>query len=122
MPRTFRKTIIQLIGVRVQGDVGPLTIYQSRRHQLVFYPKAPPLNPPSHLQRLQHARWRAAARTWRALTPAYQARWNRAAARAHLPISGYAAFLAFFTKPDPQALATLERQTGQNLAETTEAY
>jgi hypothetical protein len=118
MTRKLGTPIIKLLGMRTQGDVGGLTIYQSKRHQLVWFPQAPPKNPPSSQQRRQRAKWRAAARAWRRMAADDQASWARAARRAKLPISGYAFFVAIYTTHDWRALATIERCTRIPLIQT----
>lgn len=109
MPRALSRRLVSIMGIRIQGDCCGFTCYVSRRHKIVFFPQAPPKEPPSHQQRMMHARWAAAARTWRHMPLEYQLRWKHAVKRAKIPFSGYSLFVAFFTKPDPPALATIER-------------
>lgn len=40
----------QYLGLVVSGDLGPCTIYTSRRWKKVFFPRSPPLRPPSAAQ------------------------------------------------------------------------
>jgi len=117
-----RKQIIQLIGVRIQGDVGPLTIYISQRHKVVYFDKAPPKEPPSPQQRRQLARWSAAARQWRALPSEHRQRWAIAAKRCRLPFSGYSLWIAIRTNHRQTYLPTIERNSGQDLAQTIRSY
>lgn len=117
-----KQQLIQLLGIRIQGDLGPVTIYVSRRHQVVWYDKAPPLEPPSHQQRLQHAKWRSAARSWRYLTQEERGRWTAAVKRCHIPLTGYNLFVGLYTNPDPMALQTIARRANVDLASTLRGF
>lgn len=98
-----------IMGLCPTGDLGPYTIYTSRRAGTVWFTKAPPLSPPSVFQIRQRNAFRLAAEAWRALLPTRRAAWCQAARRARLYLSGYTLFIWWQTKRDRQALATIER-------------
>lgn len=108
----FRTDLLWCLGWSTQGDLGPLTMYTSRRGNLVFFDKAPPLNPPSQLQIYFRDRWRIAAAAWRDLTDEQRATWLLAARRANLMIGGYNLWIYWRTTEDSPSIETIERQTG----------
>ncbi|KKK92061.1 hypothetical protein LCGC14_2706680, partial [marine sediment metagenome] len=62
------KTTKAWFGLSPTGDLGPYTIYTSRRAGSVWYAKAPPTCPPSVHQLRQRNRFRNAAFAWRRLS------------------------------------------------------
>lgn len=112
MVKTPSGAHIPLMGLNIQGDIGPFTCYKSRKKRIIWFPKAPPEKPPSLLQRLNHDRWSAAAQFWRNLTPAARSNWTLLAHQANLRISGYNLFLYWFVKNDRSIVDTLIRHTG----------
>ena len=107
--------LFRFLGFNTQGDLGPYTFYTSKRHGLVWFPKSPPLKPPSYLQTVQRNRFRLAAELWRSLTEEERSNWMLAATRAHLWIHGYNLFVIGATKPGPTSFPTIERQSGIDL-------
>ncbi|MEE9602967.1 MAG: hypothetical protein V3V75_06670 [Thermoguttaceae bacterium] len=107
--------IWQLFGLRPTGDLGPWTFYFSQRNATVVFLRAPPLQPPSELQRHQRNKFRLVAYVWRDLGLAAQSNWAAAAERAHLSITGYNLFVWYQLTQNRNALATIERQSGINL-------
>ncbi len=105
----IKPKMMALMGMNPTGDLGPFTIYTSRRAGTVWFVKAPPLSPPSVLQIRQRNAFRLAAEAWRALLPTRRAAWSQAARRAHLIVHGYTLWVWWQTKRDRQALATIER-------------
>lgn len=104
-----------VFGFHPSGDLGPLTFYTSKRGRLVFFPKAPPLSPPSTRQRHERNRFKLIAQSWNALAKDVRQRWSLAARKASLAISGYNLYVYYCYTLDRQALATIERQTGLTL-------
>lgn len=98
-----------LIGMNPTGDLGPFTIYTSRRAGVVWFIKAPPLTPPTVFQIRQRNAFRLAAEAWRAMLPTRRAAWHQAARRARLYLNGYTLWIWWHTKRDRAALATIER-------------
>lgn len=109
--KTFSPRLFQFLGWNTQGDLGPWTFYTSRRGNLVFFPKAPPLSPPTPDQVHQRNRFRLAAKAWQALIPAFRERWNTAAVAAHLRIHGYDLWTYYHLTLDAPAIRTIENQT-----------
>jgi hypothetical protein len=107
--------LLHWLGFSTQGDLGPLTFYTSRRRILVFYNKAPPLNPPSTRQIMLYNRWRAAAAVWRRKTPQDRAQWLLAGKRLAAPITGYNLWVYWFTRRRTSDIRTIERQTQTTL-------
>jgi len=86
-------SLYHMLGFRPTGDIGPYTFYTSQRNAIVFFPKAPPLNPPSYLQTVQRNRFRLAAKQWQALPELERENWERVAKTAKLTITGYNLFV-----------------------------
>lgn len=93
-----KPSIYHMLGFRPTGDLGPLTFYTSAKNQIVFFPKAPPLNPPSYLQTVQRNRFRLAAKTWHMLPPAERDNWEHVAKTAKLTINGYNLFVWYYLR------------------------
>ena len=53
-------SILRYLGFNTQGDLGPWTFYTSKRKGLVFFAKAPPLEPPSLMQNHKRNKFRLA--------------------------------------------------------------
>lgn len=104
--------IYQMLGLNVQGDIGPYTTYRSKRGKMVIFLRAPPRVPPSDWQINIRNRWTVIAAAWASLPAAVRAAWLRTARRAHLRMSGYNLYLLLNCNPDPAALATICRLAG----------
>jgi hypothetical protein len=104
-----------IIGWQGQGDIGPITMYTSRRHKLVWFLRAPALNPPSPLQISQRNKWRIAAAEWWSLSASERENWLRASKVGHLRISGWNLWMYWRLTRDKEAIKTVERSTGINL-------
>lgn len=82
---------------------------------MVIFPRAPPLSPPSIEQTYQRQLFVAAARAWRELDQADQRKWERAARRASLKITGYNLFVFWSTRRERTYIQTIERSAGIRL-------
>lgn len=108
----FTKTrLLNYLGFVQWGDLAELTLYRDRYRQLVVYPKQYPKGVPSARTIAVRSAFLAAITAWKALTQNQQAQWRLAARRSNAKMTGYNLFLSYFLKPDPAALATIERQT-----------
>jgi hypothetical protein len=107
---TFPPNWISSLGLHPTGDLGPYTIYTTKRNRVVAFPKAPPTSPPTRPQQHQRDLFRLAACTWRAFLPARRAAWTSAARRAHLTITGYNLFVHAITTGRRDTVATVARQ------------
>lgn len=112
---TPTSNIISLLGWRPTGDLGPLTIYTSRRHKIVAFLKAPPTCPPTEWQSHQRAAFRLIARAWNGLTDEQREQWHLAEVRLPLNITGYNLFVWWNLSHDDETIRTIQRQTGTNL-------
>ena len=115
------ESILPFLGWRTQGDLGPWTFYTNRRNRLVWFVKAPPLEPPSEMQTRQRNRFRNVAYIWQSLRPPVRSRWQRAAKRARLAITGYNLFTHYITQLDEPTIHTVERLSGITLLPLTES-
>ncbi len=107
--------MIPYLGLTVTGDLGPLTIYTTRRNRIVFFPKTPPDKPPSDAQIVMRGRWRLAAISWKQLSKEDRETWEAITIRAGLRITGYNFFVSLFVHPNPEVKITVERLAGENL-------
>lgn len=107
--------ILHMLGTHVTGDFGPWTFYTGRRSGVVWYPRAPALQPPTPLQIHWRNKFRLTARIWWALQPEQREAWMAAEKLANLSITGYNLFTYFITTGDEEAIKTIQRQAGVRL-------
>ena len=108
-------SLFPFLGLSLTGDLGGVTTYTTRRGTIVWFDKAPPLEPPSPGQKVMRNRWRQAAAAWRALTDEEKISWERITCKVGLRITGYNFFVSLQVHPDPDAKRTVEFQAGENL-------
>ncbi len=111
----INESLLKFLGLNTQGDLGPWTFYTSKRHGLVWFPKSPPLQPPSYLQTRQRNLFRNIANLWNQLSDEERELWMRAATLAHLSIHGYNLFVYVISTSDRSILPTIERNSGITL-------
>jgi len=109
------ESLVRFWGWNTQGDFGPWTFYTDKRKGLVFYLKAPPLEPPSIWQTTTRNKFRLVALSWAAIPKAARENWQRAADRAHLTITGYNLFTYWSLTADDAAIHTVERLSNLTL-------
>ena len=107
--------MLNLIGFRPTGDLGPLTGYTTKRGRGVWYLKAPPKEPPTGYQTHYRNLFRLVALTWSGLPESTRLDWLAAARRASLRITGYNLFLWYHHRRDVAVIRTVEHQTGFTL-------
>ena len=112
---TTDRRLLQYIGLRPTGDLGPLTAYTSKRGKVVWFLKSPPHGPPSVHQLRQRNTFRLVAKTWSQMTAGEREQWSLAERRAYLDITGYNLFVWYNTVGDDQIIKTIERKTNTNL-------
>ena len=112
---TTTNRILQLIGIRPTGDLGPLTAYTSRRGKVVWFLKSPPHGPPSVHQARQRNTFRLVGEAWSQMTDAEREQWSLAERRAYLDITGYNLYVWYNTVGDDEIIRTIERKTNTNL-------
>ncbi len=103
------KDMRTFIGLNPTGDLGPFTIYTSRRAGSVWFIKAPPLSPPTIHQIHQRNRFRLAALAWKALPKETRHDWHNACRRAGLYLNGYNLWIYWILRRNRTAIATIER-------------
>ena len=96
------------MGFVLSGDLGPHTFYTNKNRKLVWFIKAPPLEPPTMWQIRNRNRFRTIAFLWKQLAPADREKWNLAATRAHLRITGYNLFMHHHCTRDESYIITIE--------------
>lgn len=107
--------MLNLMGFRPTGDLGPLTGYTSKRGRAVWYLKAPPKEPPTGYQIHYRNLFRLVAMAWQSLPSQKRADWSDAARRASLRITGYNLYLWYSHTRDAAVVHTVEHQTGFTL-------
>jgi len=115
MPHQPIENIYNLMGINVGGDMGALTFYKNKRGKLVFFDKAPPLQPPSTAQKWQRMKFRFVAKIWNKLSKEEKQQYELASRRASYCCNGFNLFSHFVLMGRAKAKATLARQTGTNL-------
>ena len=103
-----------ILGLQVQGDLGPMTCYtQKKKHvrSIVLFPKIW-LSDPTTIKQLNHRnRVRAAAAAWKALPASERANWLAAARRLSLRANGYALWTYWHMTQNRAPIETIERQS-----------
>jgi len=99
--------IWNLLGFRPTGDIGPLTFYTSQRNAIVWFPKSPPLAPPSYLQIVQRNRFRTTAKRWTELPEIERQNWETVSKKAKLTINGYNLFVWYALRDGEQTVQAL---------------
>jgi hypothetical protein len=108
----LEKAFLGLLGFRVTGDLGPITIYTDQRGDVVFYPRKPAMEPASPSQILQRGEFTAAAMGWQGLSETTKVAWDLATHRLSLRLTGYNLWVYFRVKSDFTTIRTIERRTG----------
>jgi hypothetical protein len=81
------------LGTWLTGDLGPNTLYTTRRHRLVAFPFAPPTTPTTARQAPQLALFHTAAIAWRSTTPALREELEQITKTLSLSLTGYNLFI-----------------------------
>lgn len=110
--KTTLDSYLNFLGLRIQGDIGPVTCYRSTRRGMVWFPKAPPRKPASDLQNALRAKWRGILDDWNAFPPATRAKWMAITKKASLSLHGLALYIWWRNSLDDSIIITLQRQTG----------
>lgn len=107
------RLVTRCAGLRVTGDIGPLTVWTNRNLRVVAMVKSPPTTPPSPLQRANRQLWQDCASAWRTLTPAQKQDWEAASKDAKAMATGYNLFTKIYLTGDLSLLALLREVTGR---------
>ncbi|MBW7998483.1 MAG: hypothetical protein FVQ81_18305 [Candidatus Glassbacteria bacterium] len=103
---------IRFLGIRHWGDIGPLTVYNSRRKKSVIYAKAPPKCVASLGQIRNRHLFRCAGIAWGILTQREKADWERAVKKLSLGITGYNLWTFTIHKKNLQIARAVEAASG----------
>ena len=103
---------LRVLGIRFWGDMGPLTMYNSRRKNMVIYAKAPPKCVASLGQIRNRHLFRCAGIAWGILTEREKADWERAAKKLSLGITGYNLWTFTIHKKNLQIARAVEAASG----------
>lgn len=103
------------IALTVKGDLAGMTLYTDRLGRKVWFPQAPPKDPPSPLQVKQRARFQTCITNWNALSQTTKQTWENMSLKAHLVMTGHNLFIHVSLRGAFPLLATLQRQTGISL-------
>lgn len=107
-----------ILGLTVQGDLGPWTFYTSQRGNIVFYPRSPALQPATVDQATQRNKFRTAGHTWSSFTTATKSNWKTVSKLCNLRIDGWHLFTWWICTRDSACIRTLERNSGIKLLNT----
>lgn len=102
-------TLLQFLGFRATGDLGPFTFYTTKKGNTVFFPKAPPTTPPSYQQIQQRSKFRTISQFWQHHSAQKKAAWELATIKLRLRLTGFDLFTWYHTVGDRQTIATIER-------------
>lgn len=101
---------INVLGLRVAGDIAGITIYTSMRGGKVCYPIDHPKKPPSADQLALRARFRWAQGAWSALSPGEKATLEDACRCLALSLTGQNLYISCAMRRTPETYATVARQ------------
>lgn len=110
--RTILPSLLNFLGMNIQGDLDGITCWRSARGAIIWYPRAPPRKPPSPLQVLQRQKWTDILVDWNNFTEAQRQAWLDLADQAHTRITGLNLYLWYRCSQDDRVIHTLELQTG----------
>lgn len=102
---------LNLFGLIIWGDFGPLTIYKNRHKKMVAYPRTYPEKPPSPLQTTNRQTFKVAANDWHHLPKATQDKWEKATRTLSLQVTGFNLYMHWRLQWDDSYVRTIERQS-----------
>lgn len=109
------KNIFTVLGLRIQGDLGPWTCYTSKKGKPVIFLKAPPKVGPSRYQYLLRNHFRRLAIDWSNISDADKATWELASKKAGLRCHGYNLFTFFSFPGNQRSVDTIFRQAALSI-------
>ena len=112
---TIRADAIHLLGVNIQGDIGPWTCYRNFNRGTVVFLKAPPKEPASELQGMLRTKWTRIARLWQGIGSSERNDWRFVVRVNGLRLTGYNLFLWHHCKKDYGLLSTLTHHAKRSL-------
>jgi len=107
--------LFNYFGTIIWGDLGPVTIYRSKRGKLVSFAKTWPKEGPTPEQLEYRQKFIDAAAAWQALNKEQREQWELASLRASLTMTGYNLWVHYQIAADIDAIRTIQRQTQTDL-------
>lgn len=101
-----------MLGLHVAGDLGAVTLYQTKRGKIVAFPRTKPDKKPSASQNLQRYRFMRAMHTWQALTDDQQEEYERTTNVLSLCATGANLWIHLCLTHDISYWLTLQHQSG----------
>lgn len=111
----FKGAAVNILGLRISGDIGEYTTYTDRYGRKVVYYYTPPAKPPTAAQVRCRARFAYAHAAWKALTPEEKAALEDCSRKLSLPITGKNIWMSASLRQRDTQYLTLERQSGITL-------
>ncbi len=108
---TANAHMLGLLGLQVQGDLGPWTIYTDRKGRKKWFLYSPPTKPPTPRQITHRQRFKTAQANWSTLTKAEKENLELAVIRASLCMTGQNLFISAQLKHMNTSLQAIARQT-----------
>ena len=115
----FKTSVFNLLGTRIQGDIGEYTTYTDRYGRKVVFYYTPPAKPPSPLQVRCRQRFAYAHALWKDLTDDEKKTLEDASRTLSLPMTGKNIYMSASLKNKPDEYQTLARQAGTTLPTLT---
>jgi hypothetical protein len=106
------KALLSMLGIVVTGDLGPLTVYTTRRGRKVSYPRSPPTCPPTQSQLHQRARFADAQAAWARLDAQTKASWEQICLRLSMCATGQNAYMSMALTPNNAGLMDAISRSG----------
>ena len=106
-----------MLGMRVQGDLGPWTIYTDKKGRKKWFLYSPPTKPATPNQIIHRNRFKTAIESWKALPDDEKAALENASRAASLSITGQNLFVSALLTSRSVSYAAVARQTGITLPE-----
>jgi hypothetical protein len=110
------RDLFHMFGFVQWGDFADLTMYRNRKGKVVVFNKTWPEILPQEAIAAQKAKFKTASLAWQALSAVTRAKWEAVTKRLSLSMTGYNLWMSWQLKPDPAAMATLQRQSGIDLS------
>lgn len=106
---------MNLIGLRIQGDIGEYTTYTDRYGRKVVYYYTPPAKPPTAAQVRCRARFAYAHALWKNLTDQEKEALEDCSRALSLPMTGKNIYMSASLRQRNTQYLTLQRQSGITL-------
>ncbi len=112
---TANASQLGLLGLHVQGDLGPWTIYTDRKGRKKWFLYSPPTKPPTDKQITQRQRFTNAQANWMVLTQTEKLNLEKACVMQSMAFTGQNLFISAQLTGKQAALQVIARLTGLTL-------